>query len=318
MSGGFSLVLQRMQDTPGWDPVTHPDHRVSFRCRAHGEDRRRSGSLAAGTDGRALVHCFSGCTIPAIATALNLTVSEFFTGRAAGTQPRDAAPRRIDRVQQGVDWSAVFDELRFACDDHHVDQLAARLGAGVTPEGIAILQVGWGSASHVLKLTGTRMREDGWAMAMRDGDGRVAGINIRTVSGAKITCRGSRLGLFAPPFQVLSQMPGRIAMPEGASDSLALLSHGVPAAGRPSASWRADHISECKLLRHRSVTVLGERDPSGAGERGAKSFARQLAALWNRPIGVRMPPKGCKDVREFLTQNPLGEGLVDELMATHG
>lgn len=72
-------VLERLQ---GVKPAG--DGRWSARCPAHA-DRRASLSVARGEDGRVLLHCFAGCTTPAICKAIGIRESDLF--------PRDDPPR---------------------------------------------------------------------------------------------------------------------------------------------------------------------------------------------------------------------------------
>lgn len=77
------------EDRPIWRVVTallaldpaHRGDRHYYRCPAH-KDRSPSLSVSEGADGRALVHCFAGCTVGEICSALNLTVRDLFPGRA--------------------------------------------------------------------------------------------------------------------------------------------------------------------------------------------------------------------------------------------
>jgi hypothetical protein len=49
------------------------------RCPAH-DDRSASLSIREGRDGRALVHCFAGCTVSATLKASGLQLKDLFTG----------------------------------------------------------------------------------------------------------------------------------------------------------------------------------------------------------------------------------------------
>ncbi|WP_394375145.1 virulence-associated protein E [Stutzerimonas frequens] len=60
----------------------HPDarkygKRYIARCRAH-EDASPSLSLSRGQDGRALIHCFAGCTPRDVLTAVGLELRDLF------------------------------------------------------------------------------------------------------------------------------------------------------------------------------------------------------------------------------------------------
>lgn len=78
------------EERPIWRVVSalvhrDPGHRTwtdrhYYRCPAH-EDRSPSLSVAEGRDGRALVHCFAGCTVEEVCRALDLTVRDLFVDR---------------------------------------------------------------------------------------------------------------------------------------------------------------------------------------------------------------------------------------------
>ena len=56
------------------------------RCPAHGSKTVGALSLAVGTDGRILLHCFAGCTVPEILAAAGLSWGDVF-GDATGRRP---------------------------------------------------------------------------------------------------------------------------------------------------------------------------------------------------------------------------------------
>ena len=99
------------------------------------------------------------------------------------------------------------------------------------------------------------------------------------------------------------QFSGRVYLPEGASDTAALLTHGLPAIGRSSANGSITLLAE--LLRPTTLTpvVLGENDakPDGRwpGRDGAERCANELASSLQRPVEIAFPPPAFKDVREY-------------------
>lgn len=73
MSAVVDRVLEALRGA-GCDP--RPNGKGwQFRCPAH-EDRKPSGSLSEGDDGRALVHCHGGCDCGAILARLGLTLAD--------------------------------------------------------------------------------------------------------------------------------------------------------------------------------------------------------------------------------------------------
>jgi hypothetical protein len=71
------------------------------KCPAH-PDRNPSLSLAEGNDGRTLVHCHAGCTLPKVLAALGLASRDLFVGPPPTTeQLREAALER-ERHEAGA------------------------------------------------------------------------------------------------------------------------------------------------------------------------------------------------------------------------
>jgi len=69
----------------------------SAKCPAHA-DKSPSLSIREGDDGRLLVHCFAGCSIDEITSALGMRVSDLFTdARAPEDKRRMPRSARIDR-----------------------------------------------------------------------------------------------------------------------------------------------------------------------------------------------------------------------------
>lgn len=76
-------------------------HGWGARCPAH-VDRANSLSVATGTDGRLLVHCFAGCTIAEIVGAMGLHLSDLF--------PDD---QQVDQVPRPTrSWRSPLQEAR--------------------------------------------------------------------------------------------------------------------------------------------------------------------------------------------------------------
>jgi hypothetical protein len=69
----------------------------SARCPAH-SDRNPSLSIRE-CDGRVLVHCFAGCSVESICEALQIRVSDLFSGRGVA---REKKPEIVRRVEQQI------------------------------------------------------------------------------------------------------------------------------------------------------------------------------------------------------------------------
>lgn len=72
MTSPIEVVLGRL------DGVARSGKGYKARCPAHG-DKTPTLSLKAGDDGRVLIHCFSGCQIEDIITAMGLSMSDLFS-----------------------------------------------------------------------------------------------------------------------------------------------------------------------------------------------------------------------------------------------
>jgi len=135
-----------------------------------------------------------------------------------------------------------------------------------------------------------------YAFPMKNGAGRIIGIHLRKRSGRKLCIPGSRLGLFIPNGLKKS---GRIFLPEGVTDSAALLSVGYAAVGRPSCNSGVDHVVEF-LGRQgtREAIIVADRD--WPGQRGAEALSDTLVDLVPA-VKVITPPQPFKDVREWIS-----------------
>ncbi|MGE4072219.1 MAG: CHC2 zinc finger domain-containing protein [Lysobacterales bacterium] len=78
------------------------------RCPAH-EDRTASLSVAVGLDGCQMLHCFAGCSIGDITSAIGLTISDLFPRRPPDFSPEGR--RKARRLATMADWSAALGVL---------------------------------------------------------------------------------------------------------------------------------------------------------------------------------------------------------------
>ncbi len=160
----------------------------------------------------------------------------------------------------------------------------------------------------------------------RTGQLKTTGIVTRYGDGEKKMIKWSRHGLYI--WRDWWKCSGPILLPEGGSDTAALISMGLSAIGRPSNIGGVNYlIGVLTNHSHRPIIVLGERDekPEKRGQEktkhscpaeckgcmlchpglaGAKQTAEALSKALGRRILMRLPPKGAKDVREWLQANP--------------
>jgi hypothetical protein len=116
-----SAVVQQTKYTAIGDPVerllSHLDkvrksgRGWTARCPAH-EDRTASLSVAAGDDGRVLLHCFAGCSAPDVLAALGLDIGDLFVRKPTASMSfaeRAALKQHAKQAQ----WAAALNVLSF-------------------------------------------------------------------------------------------------------------------------------------------------------------------------------------------------------------
>ena len=140
--------------------------------------------------------------------------------------------------------------------------------------------------------------EKAWAIPMRDGENKIIGIHLRCDDGSKKAVLGSRNGLFIPQVE-----PQKFAyLPEGMSNTAALLTMGYYAIGRPSCNSGAEMLKVAlKRLQISRIVIVADNDEVKAngqrpGQDGAKKLKKDLGLM----SVVFTPPSPLKDVRELL------------------
>ena len=164
-------------------------------------------------------------------------------------------------------------------------RLASELG--VERSALCRLGVGWDGAA--------------WTFPMRNAHGRVVGIRRRFPGGRKSSVRGGREGLFVP-----SGLPadGLLAIAEGPTDTVAVLTLGQACVGRPSCRGAVALVAE--VARGRDVAIIADGDEPGWA--GARVLARTLV-LHCRSVRVIRPSGGAADVRDWLRRGASREDL---------
>jgi len=154
-----------------------------------------------------------------------------------------------------------------------------------------------------------------WTWGERTATGEVCGIGTRRRgTGDKRFRVGGRRGIILSTVHatVLAKLRsdiiarGRVVLPEGFTDGVAVHATGEVAIGRPSVSGGIQEIAtllgSLNLPETVSIILLGENDQAAdgtwPGRDQAEEAARKLAGLLGRPVAVLMPPGGVKDVRE--------------------
>jgi hypothetical protein len=202
------------------------------------------------------------------------------TGQSYSPTNRKPSPpaRPIDAGRMMREWRTNTSLFQFSA---YAQEL------GVLKESIIALGAAWAPQWNA------------WAWPMSDGDGYVVGIRLRSSDGLKWAVPGSRQGLFLPLPSV--RLTALAYLPEGPTDSAALLSMGLYPIGRPSCNGGADHVV-CALdrLGFRSAVVVRDNDKINekTGTRPGTAGAVELKKKLRRP-SVFWEPGAFKDVRAF-------------------
>jgi hypothetical protein len=171
-----------------------------------------------------------------------------------------------------------------------VELATLALDLGVSDISLARLECGWSYP------------ENAYSFPMRNGLGEIVGVSLRGRTGTKWGITGSKLGLFIPRNLTTE---GPLFMPEGASDTAALLDLGLNAVGRPQALIRGERLEQVRelmatpLLCGRELVIVADTDKSHdkgweGGEQLARAMKRQVHSIKLLPI-----PLGHKDLRDW-------------------
>ena len=246
-------------------------------------------------------HCFTSGTSPSpsdgLATLcwlLDLDVKSAYRwladclGVARFSRPR-MPPRLVRSIKASAEPNRndSFETLARQCHEAMSPTLLERVAGqlNLPTEALMRLRVGWCSERRVTT----------WPMVSAEGS--VVGIRLRDLeSSRKWAVRGGRAGLFVP--DGLSPNVEQLYVSEGPTDTAAMLSVGLPAFGRASASGAG--IVEAKFIgRLGPVECVVVADRDEVGLRAAESL--QVALLTRcRSVRIICPPEPFGDVREWL------------------
>lgn len=261
-----------------------------------------------------LVKCMAGCSTPAVLDALGLTTADLFSPSNASRSPAQAgihrwrvnAVRPLRRIAQPK-----IDLLPHAKRWHSAADLTPLADLlGVTTESLVAMRTGWASATELRALRTGYTGRGCWTFPMRDDVGRLVGIRLRSEPDAIGRCRkyavsGSRQGLFVPAG--LQHSPPLLCVAEGATDTIALHTLGLPAVGVPSKGQGGDALV-LLLQRVGPGRVLLLPDADDIDDHGMANIARRLA---EHGIASHLahPPGGAKDVRAYLNAGGDASGI---------
>lgn len=237
-------------------------------CPAH-DDRSPSLSITEASNGRVLLHCFTGCSYESIIAALGISFTPLRSvpyrpiRRSIEDKPLDAEPM----------WQRWADST----DHQMLDALGMSLG--VDTECLRAIGCAWSSFNA-------------WAFPMRDSGGKVIGIRLRNNEGHKWAVKGSKSGLFIPGDY--SWLPDGVCyLVEGPTDLAAAMTIGLRAFGRAACIGQEqmilDHVRRNEI--ERLVIVTDNDEPGLKGAEKLQAMLPILSCVW-------IPP--TKDIREFV------------------
>lgn len=209
------------------------------------------------------------------------------------------APKKEEPVDRRFDFPEIATSAARAGQVVEITQLARDLG--VDPDSLR--RLGTGFLNRRIK-EGYRVGSWGtpYTFPMRDGRGRVIGIQLRTKDGKKLAVRGSRNGLLFDPAAKTADVT---LITEGQSDTAAALTLGFEAIGIPGVMQGVDYLLTALNLRcARDVVVVADRDDAGIG--GARALVVRLRDA-GIPARVVFPSAPHKDLRAWLQAGATAE-----------
>lgn len=272
-ANGLELVLSRL---PEARPVGGSSQQAwRARCPAHA-DTQPSLSVCAGSEGRALIHCYAGCKPEAIVEALGLRLEDLMPDARQGMVRPCPAPTRPSGA--GADVPGSTDPQRtFETAEQAIAELERRLG---------VCSKTWVYHDDYEDPVGYVLRWDRSGVA---AEGPTQNKTIRPVSRR---AQGWVLGGMAEPrplyrlVELLKRPAERVYLTEGEKAADAAASLGLLATTSPHGSGSA-HKAHWQPLAGREVVILPDQDD--AGLRYAHDAAAILTAL-RPPAIVRIVP----------------------------
>jgi hypothetical protein len=241
------------------------------RCPAH-DDSTPSLSASIGDNGRLLLYCHAGCPFDAVRAALGVEAR----AASAGHGP---PPPRVPSEYIAPNWRALVKSDR----PHEVE--AREHALGLPAGSLRRIGVVWAIGISAL------------AAPMYGSSPEPIGVRLRADDGRKWAMSGSRNGLFGLNGPV--EVRDALYLPEGMTDTAALVGLGLWAVGRPSCTGGRDLVRAFVRCVPRSTSIVVVSDADLPGRRGAAVLCDELTTDGRR---VRMiaPPPGFKDVREWI------------------
>ena len=147
------------------------------------------------------------------------------------------------------------------------------------------------------------------AFPMRSEDGTIVGVRYRSSAGKKWSLKGGRDGLFFSPRTVHTKAKAHaLYICEGATDTLALTTIGLPTVGRSSCGTGKDAITAlCRKVRPSHLVIIADNDRTHFTSNGTpympgRSGAINLARAVGIPCSIIFL-SGVKDVLDFVAKS---------------
>lgn len=184
------------------------------------------------------------------------------------------------------------------------EQLSRQYQHQLTDDRLIWLSAKLGLSIHSLK--GLRVGWDGvaYTFPMSNAENLVIGIRKRFPDGPKVSATGSMNGLFIPTD--LLPTDDSLFICEGPTDTAAALDLGFDAIGRPNCNSKVEMTAE--IAKERDVVVIGDNDD--VGRAGVERLSDMLV-LYCKDVKIIYPPKGIKDLRDWLSIGLTAEKLRD-------
>ncbi len=198
-------------------------------------------------------------------------------------------------VPKSIDVRSIIDRQASDCPKSFAERL------GVSHESLVALDCKWLNARAA------------YSFPMSDGNGNHIGIRLRNSAGFKWAVPGSRQGVFLPKSLIYET---KIAyLPEGPTDTAALLTIGLFAIGRPTCNSGNDHIKTAlkRLGIRRAVIVADNDEIKQTGKRPGLDGAMKLKKELGIPCVIWMPPSPIKDARQFINQGGTKQMIENEV-----
>lgn len=265
-------------------------------CPAH-NDTVPSLSLTETPEKILLVHCFAGCETAAVLKAVGLTMSFLYPTKHSLRCAGRSRPRAVssDLLRHGdlpaIDTERWGELARKFADAPRAEEMVNKLAEqiGIDFKALRRLAIGWDDA-------GQR-----WSIPERDERHQVVGIGYRSlVDGHKSCHPGGFRGLLFPAD--LGEYSGPIYLPEGMTDTAAMLACGKAAVGRPMATtpqsvkrWLSRLLASHSGGQSRPIVVVGDRDDAGIA--GARKLVELLTLPLELAANLGTKNHGCDSLK---------------------